>query len=888
MTRPNIPSQYTEDFPVGWVPQPRVNALSPERLRRLPPEQREKLAPMVEQFRKTKEINPLWDTYMRSQSHHEYASCPTLVGVCYAGNRYGKCQRLGTLVRMADGTVKAIEEIVAGEYVVGVGLDGETAPARVTASFSQGVKPVYRHTFSKRGYGVHFDATMDHKMLLSPATSENSKRRRKGYRVAPVKDAGQEWKTCMAKGYEQQSSGPDEEYALVVGLMLGDGHVPRMRARPMQFTNPEQSLVNAFNAEIESHGYRLRGHESNPIQWHIARPQGAGGRSPLRDKFEQFGLNVYSHEKTIPSFVDSWSNDAVSNLVAGLLSTDGSVHRHDQNWSVSYTSTSQNLTSTLHRLLAERFGVYGSQVTVHDRGDGSRPTYHFAVSNYWSLVRLHENVKLIGKRGELLEAALNGWSGKKSDGAELIYRGSEYIADEPTWDITIDNETHLFALENGLAVSNTSMAVLGSLINCVPMEWVPRHLMQYRRYLEDEPFFARITSPSLKDSAEKIIVPLLKRWVPRPTLIGGSWEKAYSKQNMMLRFKSGSFIELMSYDQDSDKHAGASRHGIWLDEPPPRDIWYESLARVTEYEGGFLRLGATMAKGIPSWFRREIHAKRKTSPHVSVYFGSIHDNDTVSAANKEAVLSMYSDKERKVREYGRLISLEGAVYDQFDRDKHVVQAIEPQQLKAHEGDIFIAIDPGIRNPAATFAIANDLKEEIFFFDEIYPRMSTMSVEIFTDLIKERMEHWLIQNPYFIIDPRADQRQQGTGETLIHEFNRHDIWPEQGNNSHELGIPRVNDLFLADKIYVGENCEEIIDQLETWSWSTTLEDAAGNAKAEQGGDDLVDCVRYTCVALPWGNDLQKKREAPPTDTLESMLEHYKINRGRRESQAAYSV
>lgn len=484
--------------------------------------------------------------------------------------------------------------------------------------------------------------------------------------------------------------------------------------------------------------------------------------------------------------------------------------------------------------------------------------------------------------------------------AEIFKQYKETEAINPLWHVYMRSQAHhayascralIGICLAGNRFGKTSTAVLLALINCVPMEWVPPHLMQYRRYLDDEPFVCRITGTSLKDHALDIVVPLLKRWTPRATLKGGAWDKAWSAANYTLTFKHGSSIEFRSYDQPAENHAGAARHAIFLDEPPPRDIFFESLARVTEFDGGFVRVGATMAKGVPSWFRKELYEKSKTSPDIEVFFGSIHDNDTISADNKEKVLSIYSERERKIREYGRLLSLEGAIYDAFDFTKHVVDDVTPAQIRDYKGSVYVGIDPGLRAPGAVFAAANNLTEEVMFFDEVTPQQSTMSVEIFVGLIRERMEYWGLRDEdvHFIIDPAVLQGMQNTGETLRTEFERHGLYAELGNNSHEVGIPRFNDLLRADKAYFnGSRCFTTIDQMETWSWHETLEDAKGRPKPEEGNDCATDCCRYIVVALPWSETVVKKDPAPAKGTLEEFLQNIPKPLSRARKQAAWAL
>lgn len=52
-----------------------------------------------------------------------------------------------------------------------------------------------------------------------------------------------------------------------------------------------------------------------------------------------------------------------------------------------------------------------------------------------------------------------------------------------------------------------------------------------------------------------------------------------------IRLTNGSIIQLRSYEDRPDAHAGDSLDIVWLDEPPPRSIFTESQARVMDRDG---------------------------------------------------------------------------------------------------------------------------------------------------------------------------------------------------------------------------------------------------------------------------------------------------------------
>ena len=78
------------------------------------------------------------------------------------------CLAKGTLVRMADGSAKAIEEIVPGDLVLGADRRRNSFPVKVNHVFDNGVRDCHRTVFragNAREEFISVDATLDHKIL---------------------------------------------------------------------------------------------------------------------------------------------------------------------------------------------------------------------------------------------------------------------------------------------------------------------------------------------------------------------------------------------------------------------------------------------------------------------------------------------------------------------------------------------------------------------------------------------------------------------------------------------------------------------------------------------------------------------------------------------------
>lgn len=85
------------------------------------------------------------------------------------------CLAEGTMVRMADGSVKPIEKIEVGDMVMGASRIGDTFPVRVLNVFDNGRKMCQQYKFQSTdwSWGATMISTLDHKVLAYDEMAES-------------------------------------------------------------------------------------------------------------------------------------------------------------------------------------------------------------------------------------------------------------------------------------------------------------------------------------------------------------------------------------------------------------------------------------------------------------------------------------------------------------------------------------------------------------------------------------------------------------------------------------------------------------------------------------------------------------------------------------------
>jgi phage terminase large subunit-like protein len=407
--------------------------------------------------------------------------------------------------------------------------------------------------------------------------------------------------------------------------------------------------------------------------------------------------------------------------------------------------------------------------------------------------------------------------------------------------------TKLIAAFAGNRLGKTTGLVCKCLIQHCPEGFLPKLLRPFK-VAKSEVVRGRFMCPSFS-VLEGVILPEFRKWAPRSLLKGHSFDKAWDKQNRVLRFLDGGYVQFFTYEQDADKMVGASLDYVAYDEPPPEKIRNENLIRLIDRAGAewFGMTPVNMTGGGIGWISRKIW-KQRESPYVTCIKGSIHDNPMLSAEEVEYALSQYPEEERQAREFGDFLNFGGMVYGgAFERC--LIDPPSPKQLEGH--DIVVGIDPGMRNAAFVW-VAFDRDNRAFVFDEVL--LQDKVPEDYAAAIKRTNAKWSVVNPLYVIDPSARNRSLVNAESVEGELQRHGIFPMHGQNQVEAGVQNVRGRLAAGDLFVSRDCRGLRDEAEEYRNEDRPD---GEFKVVKENDHRLDALRYACMSRAWS-------PAPPKD------------------------
>jgi phage terminase large subunit-like protein len=400
--------------------------------------------------------------------------------------------------------------------------------------------------------------------------------------------------------------------------------------------------------------------------------------------------------------------------------------------------------------------------------------------------------------------------------------------------------TKIKMFKAGNRSGKTVACVVDDLIQAIDERALPEHLKQYKKW--QPPFKCWIGAPKF-DKHQDTILPLIRQFCPKSQFVGDSFDKAFAKQDRILRFKNGSTFGFKTYDQDVDAWASAEIHRVHWDEEPEGEHGYtirsEGRARLVSTDGDEI-LGMTPLFGL-SWVYDKVWLRRH-EPHITVVNATIHDNPWNSEAAIKEFLAELTPQEREARELGEFVHFAGLVYPELS-DDHFVENRPPEFLRSQT--VYLGIDPGIRTTAVVF-VAFDNDNCAYVFDELYLHDENAIPANASKAIESKLGYWGVKPRHVLIDPSARNRSLVDADRVQAAYHRAGIKAFPAQNDVEAGVFEVKRRLEFKQLLISERCEKLrwelsryrIDPKENGTFAVVKQD-----------DHAADALRYALMARP---------------------------------------
>lgn len=391
---------------------------------------------------------------------------------------------------------------------------------------------------------------------------------------------------------------------------------------------------------------------------------------------------------------------------------------------------------------------------------------------------------------------------------------------------------------------------------------IPKHRLDQTRRL-------RFCMEDYPNSFSKVIYPYIQALVPDEKIV--DVVKDSGRVRAITNAKGG-FIEFMYYDQETMKHAGASRHAIGYDEQPPEDIREQGLMRLIDTDGEET-FSLTPEAGAIHYLYDDIYLKRGLEvertyelvmdtedkledvkagevvqrtipggdPNIHVFFASLFDNTAIKKEAAIRILRKFEKNELQLKALGKFIFLGGLVYKDYSDAIHLIEPFDDWWKKetSQYYTLFIAIDPHPRAPHAVLFMVARRDGMLFIVDEIF---SPCTAPELVQQIKDKC-HGKVPE-MILIDPLASTPDPSTKScflTDIYNYGLRNPVPHSASKDKENGIIACQKRLKVIKrspedkgtpgIFITSNCQRFRYEITRYSWDDWKK-ASERAKGEK--------------------------------------------------------
>lgn len=406
----------------------------------------------------------------------------------------------------------------------------------------------------------------------------------------------------------------------------------------------------------------------------------------------------------------------------------------------------------------------------------------------------------------------------------------------------------------------TTVAVVDAILQATGGHWIWSKIRK-------PPLQIRLVSTDFLNGIKKVIVPTIFDWLPR------KYFKDYRKDDQVILLKNGSFVELMSYDQEVAKFGGSSRDLTIFDEYPPKAIYSECQMRHIDCAGSTIMSMTPPVvggeAGEEAWVFDEIY-EMDGKNGIECFNFSMFDNPHNDPRIIEQITKSLDEVEYDIRVRGRFRSLSGRVFKDFG-PRHIVPdfSIPEMERRTHKAwTRYCAFDPHPNKPFAGLYCAVDPNNFVWFYDEIYE--PDLSIPELAQLILSR-EGKLPHPIKRLMDPSASVENKIFRQASIREqLMRCGVHTQEANNSFDSSYYAIKEALQFFKCSDGEDRPRIffmqsltntIYQMSHYVWDRWAHNAANKSpkqKPKKKDDDLVDCLRYIMNANPTYVNFEKMK------------------------------
>ena len=329
----------------------------------------------------------------------------------------------------------------------------------------------------------------------------------------------------------------------------------------------------------------------------------------------------------------------------------------------------------------------------------------------------------------------------------------------------------------------------------------------------------------------------------------------------------GREVQLVGF---SDKRSeavirGLTLAGAYIDEATlmPEGTFVQLLGRLS-VDGAKL-FWTTNPDSQSHWRRRRYLGRLRDLPDWRVFHFTMSDNPALSQAYIDSKRREFTGLWYRRFILGEWVSAEGAIYDAWDPDVHVIPWEDLPPMRQLLG---VGLDYGTTNPSSAVLLGLGEDGTLYLIDE-WRHDPAVSQHRLTDAqLSQQLRGWLaldhlpypneLQPEWLFIDPAA-----ASLKVQLYEDGEGRV--TNADNQVGYGIRTVASLLSLGALHVSSRCTGVIDEAPSYAWDPKATEK-GEDKPLKIADHSLDAARYVIATTetvwrPWVDDWRHRKDDP---------------------------
>jgi PBSX family phage terminase large subunit len=275
----------------------------------------------------------------------------------------------------------------------------------------------------------------------------------------------------------------------------------------------------------------------------------------------------------------------------------------------------------------------------------------------------------------------------------------------------------------------------------------------------------------------------------------------------------------------------------------PYGFWMMLLSRLRVPKAVNRLLATTNPDNPTHWLNKEFILRGAEAGVVSFAF-VLDDNPVLDQEYKDLLRRQYTGLWYRRFILGQWCLAEGAVYDMWDPDRHVVRDV-PQITRW----ISTGVDYGTVNPFSAVLLGVGIDKRLYAVSEWRWESKDRGRQLTDGEYARHVREWLtaptpdrpeleqlrdVEPPYLVIDPSS--------KSFIAQCHRDGMSPWPADNAVLDGIRVVSSLLANGQFAVAERCTGLIEEFPGYVWDSKAA-LLGEDKPVKANDHSLDAARY---------------------------------------------